>query len=350
MEIEYDYPSKFDDQYGLLSRRLMRALSEDARMSILELSTHLGVSRRTVRERLIRLEKDLGIRYTVEFKESGLGLISPHLILVKFTRKPDLKDVTRILGSSYIPQLAVTVKGKYDLLIYANAPTSDEYVRWDKSVQIRLSKYGVLWHSSDVAHKQLGYFPIRNELIDRLDITNEHKSILKLLNTDSRMTFSDISKGIKMHFNTVAYNFNKLLQKGYIKRFTISADLPKDLTLMSMFSEYILEEGYESDAAKIRKAYTTSGTDYPILDRYPVCAQLVGSYDFFNLGLFDNYDSAYEHQITEYKETFKKHKARLEYGVVDKVLLGRLPLRSIDSRKEYNTIKWTVDPSEEERK
>ena len=348
MEISYDFPSKFDDQYGLLTRKLMRLLSENARMSILELSNNLGVSRRTVRERLARLETDLSIGHTIEFKESALGLISPHLILAKFTKKPDPKEVTRILSSSYIPQLAVAIKGKYDLLIYANAPTSDEYVRWDKSVQIKFSKYGVMWHSSDVAHKQLGYFPIRNELIDRLNIIPEHKAILKMLNANSRVTFSEISKTIKMHFNTVAYNFNKIIQKDYIKRFTISAALPKGLTLMSMFSEYILEEGYEADSARIRKAYTTSGNEFPILNRYPICAQLVGGYDFFNLGLFDNYETAYKHQILNYKENFKRHRVKIQYGTVDSVLLGRLPLRSIDSKKEYNTITWT-DNSEDPR-
>lgn len=343
MEISYDFPSKFDDQYSILTRKLMRLLSEDARMSILELSNNLRVSRRTVRERIARLEADLRLSYTIEFKESTLGLISPHLVLVKFRKKPDYDEITKILSSSYIPQLAATIKGRYDLLIYANAPTSDEYVRWDKGVQIKFSKYGVLWHSSDVAHKQLGYFPIRNELIDRLGITHEHREILKRLNSNSRMTFSEISKGIKIHFNTVAYNFNKIIQKDYIRRFTIAAALPKGLTPMSMFSKYTLEQGYENDAARIRKAYTTSGIDFPILNRYPVCTQLVGSYDFFNLGLFDSYETAYKHQILSYRENFKRHRARLEYGYIDKVLLGRLPLRSIDSKKEYNTIKWTED-------
>ena len=38
MDIDYDFPSRFDEKYGLLTRKLMRLLSEDARMSILELS------------------------------------------------------------------------------------------------------------------------------------------------------------------------------------------------------------------------------------------------------------------------------------------------------------------------
>ncbi|MDE1768053.1 MAG: AsnC family transcriptional regulator [Candidatus Micrarchaeota archaeon] len=346
MESNYDFASKFDEGYSLPTRKLLRYLSEDARASILELSGKVGMSRRTVREKLRKAEQELGIKYTVEFNETALGLTSPHLILAKFIKKPDWDDVKRILGSSYIPQLAVAMKGKYDMLIYANATNSKEYVYWDKRVQIMLSKYGVLWHSSDVAHKQLGYFPIRNELIDRLTIDQEHKEILKLLNQNSRISFSDISKSIKMHFNTVAYNFNKIMQKQYVKRFTIAMTPPKNLTMMSFFSKYILSEKFEEDAAKVRKAYTTNGTDFPLTNRYIICAQLVGSYDFFNLSIFDNYDTAYKQSILYYKDIFKRHKARVEYGVVDRVLLGNLPLRSTDVKSEYNIIRWSVDQPE----
>ena len=33
-----------------------------------------------------------------------------------------------------------------------------------------LEKYGVSWHSSQVVHRQLGFFPLRNALVDRLNI------------------------------------------------------------------------------------------------------------------------------------------------------------------------------------
>ncbi len=341
-DIDYNFESRYDENFSLLTRKLIRYISEDSRTSILELSKRLGVSRRTVRERLIRAEKELGISYTVEFNESAMGLANPHLILAKFTKKPDWNEVTRLLASSYIPQFAVGVKGKFDLLIYANAMTSGEYVHWDKGMQIMLSKYGVLWHPSDVAHKQLGFFPIRDELIDTLKLDKQHKEMLKILNTNSRATFSEISKRTGMHFNTVAYNFNKLVDSGIIKRFTISIKPPKDLIRIVFFSKYVLAEKFEDDAARIRKVYTTSGTEYPIFNRYQVCAQLVGSYDFFNMSIFDNYDTAYQQSIVQYKDVMKKHNVKVDYGQADLLLMGKWPLRSIDTKKEYNIIKWTV--------
>ena len=341
-ETKFDFESKYDEEYGLLTRRLVRLISENSRASILELSKKLEVSRRTVRERLYKVEKELGINYTVEFDESVLKLTNPHLILATFAKKPDWNEVSRLLASSHIPQFASSIKGKYGLLIYANATTSGEYVHWDKSMQMMLSKYGVSWHTSEVAHKQLGFFPIRNELIDRLDMSPAHKNMLKLLNDNSRITFSEISKTSGMHFNTVAYNFNKLVNSGIIKRFTISISPPSKLIRMSLFSKYVLTDKFEEDAARMRKAYVSSGTEYPIFNRYQMCAQLVGSYDFFNMGIFDSYEVAYKHAITDFRSTMKRQSATCDYGQVDNLLLGRWPIRSIDSKKEYNVIQWNA--------
>lgn len=339
-----EFKSEFDERYTAQSRMLLRIISENARESIVDMSRKLKVSRRTARVWLQKLTKDLGIRYTIEFNEDSLRLNSPHIILAKFVRRPDYDDVARILSSSYIPQLAVAMKGRYDLLIYANAISRSDYVHWDKSTQIKLAKYGVLWLASDVAHRQFGYFPMRNEIIDKTWIKPDLKMLLKILNADSRSTFSKISKETGMHFNTVAYNFNKLLKMKLLKRFTISMDPPpKNLTVMSLFSKYILAEGFESDAANIRKVYTSSGMPYPAVNRYLVCAQLVGSHDFFTIGAFDNYNTAYSEVVNRYRKNFRRYKATVDYGAVDRVLVGSLPFRSIDAKKEYKVIKWTSE-------
>ena len=308
MEEGNAYQSSFDQEYSIMIRKAMRYLSEDARTSILELSKKLGVSRRTIRSKLLKAEADLGIRYTTEFSESMLGLSNPHLIRVKFRNKPNYSEILRILSSSYIPQLAVLTKGTYDMFIYANAVTSSEYVHWDKRTQIMLSKYGVLWNPSGVAHMHLGFFPIRNELIDRANIPNKDKEMLKLLNTNSRMSFSEISKRLNMHFNTVAYNFNRLVKSGYIKRFTVSADVPRNSAVMTIFSKYNMSEHYEEDSAKSRIEYKENGTEYPILNRYPIVLQLVGSSDVFIMGLFDDEDTAYDHVVSRYKKIFSNER------------------------------------------
>ena len=49
-----------------------------------------------------------------------------------------------------------------------------------------------------------------------------------------------------------------------------------------------------------------------------------------------------------YRTLLKRHITKLKYNELGDVLLGELPIRSVDSRKEYNTIKWTISEDETE--
>jgi DNA-binding Lrp family transcriptional regulator len=142
------FTSEFNQRYSLVSRKMLRALSVDARISVSDLAKQVQLSRKTIKERLLKLEQELGLRYTVEFNETALGLTSPHLIAVKFSSKPDYDRIAKTLGRSYIPQLAAKTKGKFDLLIYATAISGSEYAHWDRSMRIFLGDYEVEcgWH------------------------------------------------------------------------------------------------------------------------------------------------------------------------------------------------------------
>jgi len=344
MEISPSFHSLFNEKYSIESRKMVRALSENSRVSISSLAQFSGLSRVTVLKKLRQLESALGIKYVLELDEAKLGLVSPHLVTAKFAKKPSYEEIARLLSSSYIPQVAVATKGHYDLIIYATSPSSGEYARWDKSMQILLSKYGVTWRSSWVVHRQLGFFPLRNELLERLPISQKYKPLLELLNSNARLSFSEISRRLGMHFNTVAYNFRKLMLSGYVVRPTIVMQPRPELTFMSFFTKYSPSEGYEESSAQARKAFM-SDDPYSLISRYLVCAPLIGSYDFFTLGVFDNFKTALRQDVQYHKRLFVKHKIRMEYAVVDKVLLGYLPIRSIDTAKEYKLIKWTVEPA-----
>lgn len=341
-EIGYEVRSEFNDRYNLITRKMVRMLSENSRTSISDISKSVLLSRRTVVERMRKIEQELGIRYTVEFNESALGLVSPHIIAVKFDKKPDYDHVTRVLRQSYIPQFAATTRGRYDMIVYAIATSSRDYAHWDKSMQILLGEYGADWRPSEVVHRQLGFLPLRSEIIGRTQVPDKYKEMLKMLNENSRTSFQSISKKLGMHFNTVAYNFNKLLKTNYVKRFTITMDKPSQVTLMSFLSRYKPREDYENASAKARKAFM-SDDDYPLISRYIMTAPLIGSYDFFTIGVFDSLDAAYRYDIRYHKQVQRRQGVRLLYGEIDRILFGRLPIRSVDTKKEYSTIVWTPE-------
>jgi hypothetical protein len=40
-------------------------------------------------------------------------------------------------------------------------------------------------------------------------------------------------------------------------------------------------------------------------------------------------------------------KVKVVYGTISEVLVGSMPLRSIDNKKNYNVIKWIVEEEED---
>ena len=336
---EYEFTSQFNDKYNIVTRRMLRALSENSRASISDLSGVVKMSRRSTRSKLDRIEKEFGIHYTAELNENLLGLASRHVIAVKFDKKPDYGRIKELLQKSYIPQLAVSARGSFDLIIYAVSVSAKEYAHWDKSMQILLSEYGADWKPSEIVHAHLGFVPLRTELIDRLALPTDHKSILKILNADSRATFSKISKDLGMHFNTVAYNFNKMLKSGYINRFTITMDKPKDLGIASFFANFRPRDGFEK-ASVIARRMIMGDDQNTLVSRTLISMPIIGSYGLFVMGIFDDYKTAYNKYILAYKKIYAAHGIRMDCGEVTGVLLGNLPIRSVDNKKEYHTIVW----------
>ncbi|MDE1825100.1 MAG: Lrp/AsnC family transcriptional regulator [Candidatus Micrarchaeota archaeon] len=339
-QIDYEFRSDFNERYSLVSRRILRMLSEDSRSSISGISRSLGLSRQSVVERVQKMEKELGIGYTLELNEDALGFLDPHLILVRFSSRPDYKYIKEIFSGSYVPQLVASLRGGREMIIYANAVSRQEYVHWDKSMQILLADYGVSWQASEVAHRQLGFFPLRNELLERLNLPIKYKEMIKILNTNSRASFQELSRQLGMHFNTVAYNFKKLEGMNYIRRFTTVMKPPENVWFMSTFGKYVISRSFEEDAAMSRKAFQADDEN-SLVSRYILVSQLVGSFDFFSIGAFDNLDQAYRNGVRYYKKCMANEKPKVTYGAIEEVLVGNLPIRSLDTRKVYNTIKWT---------
>jgi DNA-binding Lrp family transcriptional regulator len=340
--VEYEYHSRFNDDYTLPTRRIVRILSENSRTSLTKIAEQLGVSRRTVQNRLRSIEKALEIRYTLELDENKLGVPTPHIVVMEFAKKPDYNHVSNLLKKSYIPQLAFTLKGKNQICVYAIAASPTHYARWNSTMGILLSKYGVNIFSSDITHKQLGFVQLRNELIDRLEIEPNTKNLIKLLNENSRASIQQLSKGLGKHFNTVTYTFNKLVGSGYIKRFTLTMGRQADMVPARFLIKYMVKEHRERDSAKARLAIKADDKD-SIVNRYIFNSSLVGAWDHFGLGVFDSYKTGYEHCVGYYKQTMGRHIVRMDFDTIEKVLIGRLPLRSIDTRAAYNVLNWTED-------
>ena len=330
---------RFNERYDILTRKVVRSLSQDSRLSVTDVSAATGSYRRKIKERMARAEKELGIRYTIEFNESALGLNNPHIVLVKLAPKSDIGEIASVLGSSCVPQMVALASGQYDLVIYANALSSAEYVHWDKTTQVKLSKYIDLWEPSDIAHRQLGFFPIRNELLGKLKLPEEHMQLLMELNKNSRLPAGKLARSLGLPQSTLAYRLRGIMDEGYIKRFTLVMDKLGGVSSVGFFGKYAIKEGFETDASRQRQSFFADDR-FPISNRYIFVSQLVGSYDFFAIGVFDSFNAAYREGVLNYRKNMKRHLVRLRNAEIKKVILGSITIRSLDVEREYNTIKW----------
>ncbi len=338
----YEFESLFNQKYSNITKKIMRMLSENARVTDTEMAKKLGITRQAVAKRLTRIDNGLKIKYTLELNEEALGLVHPHLIIARFDEKPDYEHIEALLKKSHIPQFAAITMRNRGLLIYANSTSRSAYAHWDKGIQMLLADYKASWYSSEIAHRQLGFFPIRSETLDTIKINDKYREIIGLLNSNSRASLKDIAKSLGIPFHVLIYNFKKLLKTGYIRRFTIVERPVPHTKVQYYFAKLTLTRLFAQCAANARKALVYDDQN-PLISRYSFCSQLIGSNDFFAMGVFDNKRIGYRNGIQYYKDAMESQKVKMMHGVIDKVLVGNLPLRSIDNKKEYHILDWNPE-------
>jgi len=332
----FDFESNFNRKYSTITRRIIRILCEDSRVPLSGISDAVHISRRNLAKRLVSIRREFGLVHTLELNQSGIGLNAPHIIVIKFGERPNIKEVKERLEQSYLPQLAFTTKGNYDMVIYANARSRLDYLTWDREMRRQLaSKYDIEWHASEVGFKRIGFFPIRNKAIDVARVSERHKTFLKILNDNSRISFKELARQLSMNYKTTIYNFRELLKRNYIRGFTTIMNPPDDISLLSVFIRYALSDD-TARLARLTEEMFTGDDKNSLLSRYLLKVSLVGSYDSFTIGAFDNMNRARKYCIKLYRDTFGRFApVKLAYGEIEQVILGRLPIRSIDTAKSY---------------
>ncbi|MCW6160441.1 MAG: winged helix-turn-helix transcriptional regulator [Candidatus Micrarchaeales archaeon] len=332
---------EFNRRYSIVTRRILRMLSENSRITLTEMARELHLSRRSVAKRLKRIEQEFGISYTINISKTRIGLNNPHITLVKFRRRPSTAVLCNLFRKSYIPQLVVPVKkGSYDLLIYSNSTSFRDYANWDRDMRSELmQKYGMKWEQSQIVFTRLGHIPVRNEILQRTRIPERDKKMLMLLNTDSRISLKELAKRMNMNYKTCIYQFNELLKKKYIKRFTIAMEMRESASFMSLFAKYVPSESHSRASSYSRLLFTKDERN-PLISRYILKMSLVGTYDSFAIGVFDNFSKSYKYVVQAYKKLMGSlAPTEVEYGELGRPLLGMLPISSGDISKEYASIR-----------
>ncbi|MDE1834008.1 MAG: AsnC family transcriptional regulator [Candidatus Micrarchaeota archaeon] len=332
-------------EYSYVKRAMLRELSEDSRISVTKLAKKLGCSRTTVINNLKTMEKEFGIRYTIEFNKKPLGIAHNQILAIKFGVKPKPQELEEIFKDDDMLRLAAVTEGDFDLLINMVSQSNEEYIYWGLRTTLKLLKYRPTIKPSFIAMSHTGYIPLTNATLKRFISNNKaldrlDRELLLQLNGDARLSHVALAKKLGSSVETIRYRFRKLSKSGLVKRYTITLDVPQSGYTTAFFMNYEFAPGIMSRSEKAREYYIGLDDKLPFINSFQFLALCSGSFLLFGLGHFDNEGSAIKNTIIAHKEIYKENNPTLSTGRIVKVIKGDVPIRNIDLAKDYNSVNW----------
>ncbi len=324
-----------------LSRRLLRELCMGSRESIENLSKKLNVSRYIITQHMKMLEENLGLKYTLELNFDEMGFRTLRIIRIEFQKKPNPKELEKIFEKSRIAIFAATTNGDFGMMIIAATKTASEYTRWETSLSLCLSAYGARIRSSDIASMQLGFIPATKELIMESNIDEVYKRLLLQLNEDARMTVKELSNRIGMKEDLTRYYLIKLNREKIIKRYTaIITKSPLSVNIV-YFLNWAVTEGFEKRVDNERRAmYWKEVQELPIVSEFQLMWSTSGSDMAFTWASYDSIKNGMKNSVNMEKEIYKKDSLFERHAVIDAMVKGAMPIRSMDTKSTFNIVTW----------
>ncbi len=327
-------------------RLMLMELSKDSRLNVTKLSKLVGYSRITTIKGLDRLKKNLDIRFTLEINESELRGFERHIIAIKLSKRPKIGELKRLFAGDRYAQNVYLTEGDFDLLVYAASNSAVDYIAWETHIAEALVDYGAEILPSEYVTSHFGYMPLNENFIDTVvgayRIDKKDRAILKLLNSNSRLGYRDISRQTGIPEDTVRYRLFLLKKSGVIKRFTIAVQRPpEDSVGMAYFINYVFSKDTTSRSfPAAKKHFLDSDRSEPVLNSFQLIAPISGRYRSFGITLFPSMEEAMKNTVDMQKKIFKEEKIELGHAVIKMVLKGLLPFRRLDIRENYKAIEW----------
>ena len=188
-----------------------------------------------------------------------------------------------------------------------------------------------------------GYLPIDNSFIGNIQVKmkKSDKMLLQLLNENSRISYSELARKLKVSESTLRYKVFGLVKKGIIKRFTIAVQKPPQTYISCLFEQwYSFSKDFERQATLERMHMLNIDKDIPALTTFQMAAPLCGSYGNFIIGLFDSEKDAFDNVVKKHHEFYRKEKYEELHAQIIKPIKGLLPIRNLDMKTNYNIVRW----------
>ncbi len=330
--------------YGFRTHSILRALSEDSRISITELAKILKCSRITAARLLDNVTKQFDIKFGIELDEDRLGMTQRHLLLIKLEKKPRLDELRKMFATDPYVNCAFMCDGGFDLMIHSIANSPMDYTVWESLLPGKLADYGVDIYPSQLMLTNFGYWPVNPQTLlamaDNVDVKD--KELLALLSENSRLGISEIASRLKIGRTTVNYRMHVLHKSEFIKRFTISLNKPLSEYILAYATNYHFNKTSHLRSIKMMEYYKGYDEKLPLMNTFQLLAPMSGSYRFLGISLFDSYASAMKDAIKAHKEIFNQENVKIKHARILDIVKGSYPFRNVDIYSNYRRFKWST--------
>ena len=201
-----------EEAFGNEDILLLQALSMNSRLPHAKLSKITGIPIHALEYRISRLEKILGIKYTLELNMNNLGF-SEYMVLARFiSSKPSHEDLKSVITPNARVQLALATKGAYDLVVFCVAENNNIMAEVLDRIRTAEALKGIEseWYVTPIA-TDYGFVPLRQEFFEVLKEKVWHRkkhgekpnanslmqreyALLRELNQDSAKSFASIER------------------------------------------------------------------------------------------------------------------------------------------------------------
>ncbi len=279
-------------------------------------------TKREIKEEVLEKIPDLGVEeYIALFKFKG--------------QVPSEEEIEKAIDNSYIPQFVAKLHGDYDLILYMLGKNFYEVNKFMVNFAKNMKNYTSLISASRVI-TDFGFFPIKNEFIDRLMLSDNAKALIEGLNIDGRGEIKDISQRFNKKPELLLYTMDRLKKDGLIKRITYHETKPKSningIIHISITNEAKFIETREKwfvEMVKESNEHTKYVYICNVLNPFGILA-------FVNLNSNEEIDNLLGFMRKNLKGV------DISYITITKVLLGNLGIRNFDMRysQQYKYLEF----------
>lgn len=338
-----------EETTGKNDERILKILSMNGRASVPLIAKITGMSNSAAEYRVKKLEEKYGIRYLSQVYTSKLGY-ADFIIFVKFEGEvPSVEEMRKELTKFPRVQLAMTVHGKYDLVVYFVAESNylpEKYYEWAAhgalyEFQLNAFKaYNARWYMSPF-YKTYGYVPLRDEFFDVLErkmwkrsnvnskpapgqLRTREFDVLRELNRDGKCEFTEIDKKYGFDKGRSDYTYNKMVENKTISRITMAMQKPPVKYVAIIYMDFVNMDAFAKSRPDILANITEERTQ---IDKYALVGDVTSPYG----GVFV-FPVTHEEELEKVVAQLKNIRGTSSYVMIaSETIVGSLCYRLFDT-------------------